>query len=736
MELKNNKPFGDLFKRFRLKAEFATLSEFGKALADEGLLYEDSIFSRWQKGNRAPKDRKLLFTLVKIFVERGSITSFREINEFLASVGQGYLTDSEIESLPRKFLSNSPFQVPTEIAHFTGRENYIERIKQEFLNGGVVLIHGPAGIGKTALAIKIGHLLRHDFPGGVLWYRLDTSNVMNILSGVARTFGENVNDVKDVEIRASAVRSILSSKRPLLILDNAELDNKVHLLLPNSSMCSVLITSRYKNLEIPTFCTPVLLNAFTQEESISIFKKILGEKYTKRNKSKLLEIASILGNLPLAVNIFAKQILQSSKNIRVLLTHLQQVKMDLRTLRYENRNFYTSVDVSFRALREREKNIFVSLCIFAGKDFSKEAVSSINNLGTKETEEILENLVNWSLLEKSMNGRYRLHLLVKLFAQRKLGNSKLYIRAACYYEKFLEKGGRGNSKFYPNIEIELDNILFIFNKCQELKYWKANIKLWEHIGIFLWDTGLWDLVDQLGQGTHKAAIERKDDYARALCCIRELSWLYYWRGNLDGAVKWAKEGLKLAKKLKDEYLMAYAKQRLGKIYQSKRQYARAETLLKHSMELFNKLKNFERLGDTLTYLGELYILTGNLRKGEKYLKEAFSLTGKINDINQNAIVLGYLGEINYIKKSYEKARDYFQKSLAIANIKWMNVGGKVWCNIGLALLEEKFGNFKEAYRLLKVAQENTLRLGIRYDISHPLMIEYKQLLGRLLPFFP
>ena len=66
MELKNNKPFGDLFKKLRLKAEFATLSEFGKALADEGLPYEDSIFSRWQKGNRAPKDRKLLFILAII----------------------------------------------------------------------------------------------------------------------------------------------------------------------------------------------------------------------------------------------------------------------------------------------------------------------------------------------------------------------------------------------------------------------------------------------------------------------------------------------------------------------------------------------------------------------------------------------------------------------------------------------------------------------------------------------
>lgn len=97
--IKGYMTFNLLFKRFRLRAEFATLSEFGKALASEGYIFEDSIFSRWQRGDRIPYNRSLLITIVKIFMERGSIASLKETNMFLESTGHGYLTDSELSRL-------------------------------------------------------------------------------------------------------------------------------------------------------------------------------------------------------------------------------------------------------------------------------------------------------------------------------------------------------------------------------------------------------------------------------------------------------------------------------------------------------------------------------------------------------------------------------------------------------------------------------------------------------------
>ena len=87
--------FSVLFKKFRLKSGFATLGEFGDALAQEGLVYEDSLFSHWQKGDRIPHDRKILLTIVKVFIKKGSLSTTDEINLFLASAGQGYLTENE-----------------------------------------------------------------------------------------------------------------------------------------------------------------------------------------------------------------------------------------------------------------------------------------------------------------------------------------------------------------------------------------------------------------------------------------------------------------------------------------------------------------------------------------------------------------------------------------------------------------------------------------------------------------
>jgi putative hydrolase of HD superfamily len=118
VQLSNVSIFGKLFKKFRLKSQFSSLSEFSKALADEGLIYEDSTLSRWQNGNRIPSDRGLLIMLIKIFVNRGGIVSLHEANILLESAGQGYLTESEIEKLSSRFVPAGRFQLAQEMVEF------------------------------------------------------------------------------------------------------------------------------------------------------------------------------------------------------------------------------------------------------------------------------------------------------------------------------------------------------------------------------------------------------------------------------------------------------------------------------------------------------------------------------------------------------------------------------------------------------------------------------------------
>lgn len=95
----HNKEFGLLFKRLRLRAGIATLTELGKLLASKGFIYEDSSLSHWQNGRKVPKKRELLLALASIFVDNNLYISIDELNRFFESANQGYLTEKEIVML-------------------------------------------------------------------------------------------------------------------------------------------------------------------------------------------------------------------------------------------------------------------------------------------------------------------------------------------------------------------------------------------------------------------------------------------------------------------------------------------------------------------------------------------------------------------------------------------------------------------------------------------------------------
>jgi len=80
------KKFAELFKKYRLRAEFETIASFSNALSEKGFFYEESIFSHWQKGTRTPTNRQLLLTMLAIFVEREAVKTITQANEFLSQL--------------------------------------------------------------------------------------------------------------------------------------------------------------------------------------------------------------------------------------------------------------------------------------------------------------------------------------------------------------------------------------------------------------------------------------------------------------------------------------------------------------------------------------------------------------------------------------------------------------------------------------------------------------------------
>ena len=91
--------FAELFKKYRLRSQITTLAEFANQLAEEGMVYENSLFSRWQSGERTPKDRKTLLAIIRVFAKQGGIRNPDQANELIRSAGQYVLTTAEITDI-------------------------------------------------------------------------------------------------------------------------------------------------------------------------------------------------------------------------------------------------------------------------------------------------------------------------------------------------------------------------------------------------------------------------------------------------------------------------------------------------------------------------------------------------------------------------------------------------------------------------------------------------------------
>ena len=97
-----------------------------------------------------------------------------------------------------------------------GRETDLEAIHVMLRAGTAVLLHGPAGFGKTTLAAALAASYA-EMPGGVLWIDAADDSLRSLLVRVERAYG--IPDPGSGMARQAAVREALDNNRPLVVID-------------------------------------------------------------------------------------------------------------------------------------------------------------------------------------------------------------------------------------------------------------------------------------------------------------------------------------------------------------------------------------------------------------------------------------------------------------------------------------------------------------------------------------
>ncbi|XP_028411856.1 uncharacterized protein LOC114534594 [Dendronephthya gigantea] len=310
-------------------------------------------------------------------------------------------------------------KLPDRSLTFTARGSEIQNVIALLTDDrqAVVSLNGGPGFGKTAIAIEVSHKLREDRTILVIFSHLTTAkNADEMVRRLCLDVGVNYehDDPKPSLFlwlkRAKAkVIFVLDDVDNLLEENNRSDFYDFLYLLRKIGNCQMITTSRASYL-IPEL---IVSQVNVEEMDEVACMEFLRKKCPDENNECLRRLATLCGNIPLAMSIAASQV-GDFEDTNEFLHYLKE--QPLKTLQRPESNIFVhkAIHLSYARLDKEQKEAALRWATFEG-DFSEEAAGVVIEKDKLDTKRILKNLFSRSLIKKTPENRYVIHSLIKHF---------------------------------------------------------------------------------------------------------------------------------------------------------------------------------------------------------------------------------------------------------------------------------------------------------------------------------
>ncbi|MFI9721804.1 BTAD domain-containing putative transcriptional regulator [Streptomyces sp. NPDC052396] len=215
----------------------------------------------------------------------------------------------------------APAELPDPPDGFVGRAAELAEIGDRLSDGrspAVVALAGPAGVGKSALALRAAHDLRARFPDGRLYAALTGPDgravaLRTVLAELLRAAG-----VTDARLTGSLPeltmlwRRLTDGRRLLLVLDDVPDGAEVLPLLPRSPGSAALLTGRRPPAGVPGAHT-VVLDGLTLPDALHLLGAAVGHERLRRDAVAAARLAESCAYRPLALRGAAARLLATPR---------------------------------------------------------------------------------------------------------------------------------------------------------------------------------------------------------------------------------------------------------------------------------------------------------------------------------------------------------------------------------------------------------------------------------------
>jgi predicted ATPase/DNA-binding winged helix-turn-helix (wHTH) protein len=337
-------------------------------------------------------------------------------------------------------------RLPLPMVRLVGRDDAVAALERQLVSRRFVTVVGPAGIGKTSLALAAAQRLAPSFPSGVLFVDLaSVAESRHVASALASIVGVSPPSGDTL----GALGPALANRKVLLVLDNCEHVATAAAALAEATLrvapdLAVLATSREPlrargewvsrlgPLPVPGNSELVTAESAATFSAIELFVErasasLDGFELPDADAPSVAELCRKLDGNPLAIELAAARI--AAFGVRGLLARLDDrfrlMMSGHRTALPRQQTLRGAMDWSYDTLSEGQRRVLRRLAVFPGWfDLSAAiAVTSTGTQGVPDTVEDLAELVDKSLVTTDVSGAavlYRLLGTTRAYAFEKL----------------------------------------------------------------------------------------------------------------------------------------------------------------------------------------------------------------------------------------------------------------------------------------------------------------------------
>lgn len=589
-------------------------------------------------------------------------------------------------------------RLPGDIPEFTGRAELLRQVIEMTDTGpsGTAMVisalDGMAGVGKTTLAVHLGHRILAKRDRTVLFVNLrgfdaegPPADPFAVLEAFLRLIGVPGEAIpKTLDGRAGLYRQRLAGTDALVVLDNALDDRQVEPLLPRSSTSLTLITSR-NTLQNLDDAIRLSLQVFTTGEALDLLSHTAGSERIGADLPVAARIAELLGCLPLALSIIGKH----------LRGHLDWTLADylppLTALAMEG-GVQAALALSDQGLSAELRRLLRLLALQPGEDFDRGAAAALAGQDLDSINRQLHALVSAHLLTQPALDRYGWHDLVRTYAaerarldepqsrirhaQTRLLDHYRYSAAVAMdlvypYEQSRrpEIAAPATPAFPPRtadlargwLDAEEANLVAVATQPGRPRH-TADIAmlLWRHLHV----TGHTTVALTLHERALIAARDLRDP-ASEVHVLNHLGGAYWKYGRIAEALQHFQHALTIARRVGDRASECRALNNIGIVYERQRRLTEALEHYQQSLDIAGELGDLASQGRAENNLGTICIALGRSAEALDHLHRALPIAREIGDRANEAYVLNNIGNVLRRQRRCPEALRHFQQALSI-----------------------------------------------------------------------